>query len=277
MLSKEAIKWIKDHREEISNIRATTNLENWISKIPASIFVEVINALETANVDFDEPDRDDYMWGIKTWDGKKTLTARKYNGTSYNVSLISSAGMQGGFQVGFKSFKDALKMCEELSQVTTYNVRPSKMVPKTVTQYKWTEVDTICGKAYFSDAALKQYDPSPQNQNRKKYDKELNVLLDGFNLRSSRIVKDIISEITENNYVFVFSHVDVDSDKHIVSFSDLYATEKQLREILLELTNRFKQEFKREKPSRENYITLSSALPQSLKNKIEELKNKYGI
>lgn len=166
MLSNNLKSWLEKNIDLLDEV----SIDELWGKCPAELYRELYSALEAAGIDLTERNTDT-MWGIKSNDGRYTLSLGKHNKTNYNVNHTSSQGMKGGMQIGFKSLVDCLMFLPEAEKRYPHiHLRPSKMQKKIVDSYVWTEVDTVYGKCYVTNLAIDKYDPvsAAKNKLRKK-------------------------------------------------------------------------------------------------------------
>lgn len=171
MLSNKIKLWLEKNSHLINDL----SIDELWSRCPAELYAELYTVLETAGIDVNQRS-DDTMWGIKSNDGKYTLSLGKHNKTNFNVNHTASQGMKGGMQIGFKSLTSCMQFLTEAEKTHPHiHLRPSKMQQKIVDLYVWSEVDTIYGKCYVTNLAIDAYDPviSKQRREQKKKEKKL--------------------------------------------------------------------------------------------------------
>lgn len=201
MLSNAVIAWFNDeHHEDLIDEGDLTKI---LMACPAAISSEVLSMIITTIPDsVHETEIAGQLYGVKSIDGRRTISLGRHNGTNYNINSTLSPGMKGGYQVGFKTIKDAVKFIKQLpSGLSEYRV--SMMQVAIVKSYRWEKVDSIYGECYASNTALEQYDPIKVSA-RKEVNKIVNTIkrewkkyfFDKFETRSQEVKEAIFKEFS---------------------------------------------------------------------------------
>ena len=212
MLSNKLKLWIENNIDLLDNL----SIDELWGKCPADLYGELYDVLQTAGVDVTQRS-DAMMWGIKSNDGRYTLSLGKHNKINFNVNHTSSQGMKGGMQIGFKSLASCMQFLTEAQKRYPHiHLRPSKMQKKIVDSYVWSEVDTVYGKCYVTNLAIDAYDPiiSKQRREQKKQEKKLHD--EFFTLWSTKIeslvdrqyIRDCINDAFGDVVDFIFFYGD---------------------------------------------------------------------
>lgn len=154
-ISNDAADWIQDNLYLIDD----GDLQQIVKKCPAKIVGEVLLAMDDVGAEIEEDPNSTEMWGIKSSSGYRTVSLGKHNKTNFNINFTASEGMKGGMQIGFKSVSACIQFIKRFGSDAEH-YRPSRMQPKTVSEYTWKEVDTIYGKCWITNLAFDKYDPA---------------------------------------------------------------------------------------------------------------------
>ena len=212
MLSDKLKRWLENNVDLLDDL----SIDELWGKCPAELYGELYTVLETAGIDLDQRG-DDMMWGIKSNDGRYTLSLGKHNKINFNVNHTASQGMKRGMQIGFKSLASCMKFLTEAEKRYPHiHLRPSRMQKKIVDSYVWSEADTIYGKCYVTNLAIDAYDPiiSKQRREQKKQEKKLHdefVTLWSTKIQSlidRQYIKDSINAAFGDVVDFIFFYTD---------------------------------------------------------------------
>ena len=284
--SSKAIDWINNHEDLIDS----GDIDNIVENCLPSIVHEVIWALVECGVELNEQATSSMMWGIKKFDGYRTLSLGKHNKTNFNVNFTASEGMKGGFQIGFKSIKDCIAFMQNFDEDIRYKYRPSKMQPKTVASYDWQEVDTIYGKCWVTNVAFKFHDPAAAAARKlqKKVDSDIYKKVVSYMKPICEELAEYISKYVDpkyKNFLHLYADVklpecvyltinclDLPEDK----FPEFHETLEKISKLTLRLRSTYI-------PSYDEYAGYITSVYFDLndnkfyKDIVAEVHNKYGI